>query len=235
MIRYASESGINTHMYSNLLMLNNGVKIQALVSSGLDRLTVSIDGVTQQTYEKYRVGGDLDSLFNIVSELVEAKRRSCNPSLKIVGQMVFTRQNEHEIDLFKQRALSLGLDYVVLKTASLGLTKRVGDHMIDSEVVKSFLPSLKEFRRYKNTEQNIRNGCSWLYKECAIYWNGDVTTCCHDPSGVNMMGNVFDEGSLWSVWNGSKYRLLRQQVNDDIRLAEPLCSNCPDRVVIGES
>jgi len=106
MIRYASEAGIYTHMHSNLPMLNSSTKIMALVNSRLDRLTVSIDGVTQQTYEKYRIGGDLDLLFNNISKLIEAKRKSDNQNLKIVGQMVVARQNEHEVELFKQKAES---------------------------------------------------------------------------------------------------------------------------------
>ncbi|MBU0499765.1 MAG: radical SAM protein [Gammaproteobacteria bacterium] len=229
MIRYAAEKGLHTHVYSNLLMLNTEEKMDELISSGLNRLTVSIDGATQETYEKYRIGGNIDVLFDVLGKIIERKKVHNINSMEIVGQMLVTKQNEHEVHLMKKRTQALGLDRIITKTANLALTKPMENSSIDPLLTSNFYPTRNEFQRYRANSAILRNGCSWLYKECVIFWNGDVTTCCHDPSGINILGNVFSSGSVWSVWNGDNYKKLRKQVNHDISSAHPLCSQCPDR------
>jgi len=59
MIRYASERKISVQLSSNLNYFNEEMAEQA-VASGLTRLLVSVDGATQETYEKYRCGGRLE-------------------------------------------------------------------------------------------------------------------------------------------------------------------------------
>jgi MoaA/NifB/PqqE/SkfB family radical SAM enzyme len=100
--------------------------------------------------------------------------------------------------------------------------------------VNRFFPETSLFRRYavKEDGQMMKNGCAWLYKRAFIMWNGDVTTCCYDPRGINIMGNVFEAGSFANVWNGRRFQKLRKTVNNDITKAKPLCSICPDRVCV---
>ncbi len=47
-----------------------------LVNSGLDRMVLSIDGTTQETYERYRRNGNLELVFENVRKLVAARKRS---------------------------------------------------------------------------------------------------------------------------------------------------------------
>jgi MoaA/NifB/PqqE/SkfB family radical SAM enzyme len=48
---------------------------ERLLLSGLDMLSVSIDGVTQETYEKYRRGGNLEKVIDNLKLLIDKKRR----------------------------------------------------------------------------------------------------------------------------------------------------------------
>ena len=48
---------------------------EAVVRSGLDTMIVSLDGVTQDVYEQYRVAGRLDRVLDNLRLLVETKRR----------------------------------------------------------------------------------------------------------------------------------------------------------------
>ncbi len=47
-----------------------------IVDSGLDHLVCSLDGATQETYEKYRVGGDLGAALDRAREIVGLKKES---------------------------------------------------------------------------------------------------------------------------------------------------------------
>jgi len=50
-------------------------QVEGLATSGLDKLIVSVDGATQQVYEKYRVGGDIEKVFTNMERLVKAIKR----------------------------------------------------------------------------------------------------------------------------------------------------------------
>ena len=62
MVRYARKNRIGTTISSNLNLVNRGEEfLEEVVESGLDHLTVSIDGTTQDVYEAYRKGGRLEA------------------------------------------------------------------------------------------------------------------------------------------------------------------------------
>src|SRR4051812_31146481 len=58
MVNYASSKKIYTATSTNAHYLNDE-NARKTVESGLDRLIISIDGTTQETYEQYRIGGEL--------------------------------------------------------------------------------------------------------------------------------------------------------------------------------
>ncbi len=58
LVKYASERSIYTSTSTNAHFLNEE-NAQKTIQSGLDRLIISIDGTTQETYQAYRQGGKL--------------------------------------------------------------------------------------------------------------------------------------------------------------------------------
>ena len=88
------------------------IDIDALVESGLQYMILSIDGATQENYEKYRKGGRLDLVLENAEKLVEAKRRLGAYVPFAVWQFLVFEHNQHEIELAKQRAEELGLNAV---------------------------------------------------------------------------------------------------------------------------
>ena len=234
MLTYAVKAGLYDHMHSNTILIDTPEKVEGLIASGLHRLTTSIDGSTQEVYEKYRVGGDLGVALNNLKAIVDEKRKqgALNPSIEC--QVVITKQNEHQVEEIRQIAEEIGVDRFRGKTANLTLAREEGDAGIDPKMVQRYFPNTGIFRRYSVNDQGqtMQNGCAWLYKRAFIMWNGDVTTCCYDPRGINNMGNVFEAGSFDAVWNGRRFQKLRKTVNSDITKAKPLCSICPDRVCV---
>ena len=234
MLAYAVDAGLFVHMHSNTILIDTQEKVEGLIASGLHRLTTSIDGSTQEVYEKYRVGGDLETALNNLQAIVDEKQKqgALNPSIEC--QVVITKQNEHQVEEVRQIAEKIGVDRFSGKSANLTLARPNGKAGVDSSLVKRFFPDTGLFQRYSVNEQGqtMHNGCAWLYKRAFIMWNGDVTTCCYDPRGVNNMGNVFEAGSFDAVWNDRRFQKLRKTVNNDITKAKPLCSICPDRVCV---
>ena len=75
MVSYASGKGIYTATSTNAHFLSEE-KARETIKSGLDRLIISIDGTSQETYESYRIGGQLERLDPCPAHnlLLEAKR-----------------------------------------------------------------------------------------------------------------------------------------------------------------
>ena len=51
------------------------INFEQLVKSKLNMLTISLDGMTQDTYQKYRRNGDVALVLNNIKELVAEKKR----------------------------------------------------------------------------------------------------------------------------------------------------------------
>ena len=71
MIRYISQKSHKIRTITTVnLNATNDEQIKGLLTSSLDALHVSIDGVTQEVYEKYRVGGNLETVLNNLKKLI---------------------------------------------------------------------------------------------------------------------------------------------------------------------
>jgi len=112
MVKYASDRGLFT-----LVSTNGNIDYEAeeIVKSGLDSMIVSLDGTTQETYNKYRVNGKLNTVIKGVKEIVAAKKKlkRSNPLLR--WQFLVMKHNEHEIEEIKLLAKELEVDNLELR------------------------------------------------------------------------------------------------------------------------
>jgi pyruvate-formate lyase-activating enzyme len=89
---------------------------EAYVMSGLDFMTLSIDGASQGVYEKYRRKGDLEQVFRNIRSLVEARSRLGRGTPIISWQFLAFEHNAHEIETAIGMARELGIDEMAVKT-----------------------------------------------------------------------------------------------------------------------
>lgn len=83
MIKLAHSYGIITFMSTNAQFEPGDVDVPALVASGLDMLIISMDGTRQETYEKFRAGGQIERLKRFARAVIEEKKRAGNKDLII--------------------------------------------------------------------------------------------------------------------------------------------------------
>ena len=108
-----------TYLMRTMLSTNIGVKrfdADAYVNSGLDYMTVSIDGATQSTYEKYRRKGDIETVYKNVRSLTEAKKRLGRRTPTVSWQYLAFEHNEHEIDDAIKLGQQLEVDQLIVAT-----------------------------------------------------------------------------------------------------------------------
>jgi radical SAM protein with 4Fe4S-binding SPASM domain len=224
MIRYSRNRGLYA------LTCTNGdmVDPEALYESGINTVSFQIGGVTQETHSRYRVNSNLARVLDNVSKYVEIIRlrgRKAGENQVELGFIVM-RHNEAEIQEFLSLAEKMGVD-----------RKNVICPCVRSpDQARELLPASDKYWIYQRNrfEQEgclfpIKrfpvNSCPWLYYSITIQVNGNVVSCCRDPHGHHIMGNLLEEG-LDDVWNGPQYRQFRKAVVAD-QAGVSICSLCP--------
>src|SRR5215469_11361384 len=96
MVSYAAKKGIYTATSTNAHYLNPDVA-QKTVESGLDRLIISIDGTTQETYSSYRVGGRLDKVLEGAKNVIEWRKKLKSKTPYLIFQFLVVKANEHQV------------------------------------------------------------------------------------------------------------------------------------------
>ena len=107
MIRYAS-SFTRTNISTNGMSLTEELA-EALITSGLSALLVSIDGLSQEVYGRYRVGGSVQKALASLELLQRLNQKHGSP-VTITPQFVVFKHNQHEMGAFQEHCRSLGLE-----------------------------------------------------------------------------------------------------------------------------
>jgi radical SAM superfamily enzyme YgiQ (UPF0313 family)/MoaA/NifB/PqqE/SkfB family radical SAM enzyme len=213
MIKYAKKHSIDTTVSSNFNNFDE-ISAEAIILSGLDKLIVSIDGASRETYSKYRSGGDFDKVMNNLKLLLRKKRelKAANPY--IIWQFLVFRHNEHEIEDAKRMAGDLGVDSVGITKAFIGNREWIPlneeySHYSKKEEIKGEFTS-----QYFKPLQN--NMCNWPWEAIVINSNGSVSPCCSVEDEIDDFGDIFKSPFL-EIWNGDKYRQARRSIKNKNR------------------
>lgn len=224
MVAQATEEGIYTATSSNAHFLNPDV-CEKTVKAGLKRLIISIDGVDQNTFEKYRVGGDLNKVLQGTENIINAKKKLKADFPKVVWQFIVFRHNESQLPQIKKLAKEFGVDKLAIKTAQI----------YDFDNADQWLPA-SELSRYKRKGDAVElksaamKHCGRLWSNPVITWDGTMVPCCFDKDAVHAMGNL-NEQSVKSIWKGRKFNEFRKKLTEGRGNIE-ICRNCSEGVKV---
>lgn len=221
-VRYAHARKMYTATSTNAHYLTDDIA-QKTVESGLDRLIISIDGTTQETYQQYRIGGSLDKVLEGARNMVKWKQKLKSQTPHLIFQMVVLSTNEHQIDELDMLAKEIGVDEVKLKTAQV----------YNYENGNTLLPLQEKYSRYKRNENSkyqlknkMLNQCWRLWSGAVITWDGNVVPCCFDKDAQHKMGTLATSG-FNEVWRNSAYVNFRNALLKS-RSEIEICTNCSE-------
>jgi len=222
MIKYSSTKKIYTATSTNAHYLDDDTE-RKTVESGLDRLIISIDGTTQETYQQYRIGGSLNKVLTGAKNIVTWKKKLNSTRPYLVFQFLVVHPNEHQIEDAKQLAKEIGVDKIVFKTAQI----------MDYQNGNALMPQNEKYSRYKkniNGEYKIKNRmlnhCWRLWHSSVITWDGNALPCCFDKDAKHTLGNL-KETTFSSIWKSERYTIFRQSVLKS-RKEIDICTNCTE-------
>ncbi len=193
------------------------------IASGLDRLIISIDGTTQDTYQSYRVGGKLERVLSGTKEIIKWKKKLGSSTPHVIFQFLVVKPNEHQVTEVEQLAAQLGVDQVALKTAQI----------YDYEQGSDLIPENEKYSRYKRNKDGgfslknqLFNHCWRMWHSCVMTWDGQIVPCCFDKDAHHPMGSMKGE-QFKDLWHGQKYRKFRSDLTR-ARSQIDICSNCTE-------
>ena len=223
LVRYAHSKNMLTSTSTNAQLINSETA-KKIVESGLDRLIISIDGATQETYEAYRVGGRLDKAIEAVENLIKWKKVLKSPSPFIEIQFLVLKTNEHQLKEMKLLARKLKADKLTFKSAQL----------YDFENGNPFLPNNKRYSRYEQKPDGryyiknpLRNRCRRMWYGAVVTTRGDVLPCCFDKDSSFVFGNLKDKSFLECL-NGIPAAEFKEAIRKNRRQFE-MCRNCTEK------
>ncbi|MBN2067467.1 MAG: SPASM domain-containing protein [Candidatus Diapherotrites archaeon] len=229
MIGYAHKKRIRTSVNTNLNVALSESDAEKLVKSGLDVLYISMDGITQKTYEKYRVGGNLQTVWDNIA-LVSGKKKELGlKKPRIFWQFLVSRFNEHELPELQAVKERLGVDELVIGFLRSDMGKEIFTPDREKvESLKKWLPKNESLSRYdyKEKKRKLQKGfCHFLWFVSVVNWNGSVSPCCASYNEKLDFGNAFKEG-FKTVWNNEKYVAARKAVASRKPESKTVCDNC---------
>ncbi len=222
-VKTANKNNLLTSTSTNAQLIDKQMA-KSLVESKLDRIIISIDGTTQETYETYRVGGKLDKAIQAVKDIVYWKRELKKPHPFVEIQFLVLKSNEHQISAIKKMKKELSADKLTLKSAQL----------YDFEQGNPQLTTIKKYARYKlekdgkyHIKSRQKNHCERLWKGAVINSKGELLPCCFDKDSSFVFGNLNKE-TLLKSWHSPQSYQFRKKLLANRKQFE-MCRNCTEK------
>ena len=222
LVNYAATKGIYTATSTNAHFLDSEAARET-VECGLDRLIISIDGTTQETYQSYRIGGNLEKVLEGTRNIITWKEKLGSKKPHTIFQFLVTKPNQHQIKELDALKTEYGVDQIVFKTAQI----------YDFENGSPLIPTIDKYSRYHQNadgtyqiKNSLLNHCWKMWHSCVITWDGKMVPCCFDKDATHVMGDL-GKNSFKEIWKGEAYQQFRATLmksRDEI----DMCRNCTE-------
>lgn len=237
MIEYAVSKGIEVKLSTNLSMTLSEQELEAIAKTNLQKIYVSANGASKETYAKYHIGGDFDNVMKNIKNLRAKTTEFNNRFTEIIWLFHVFSHNEHEIEKAKEIANELGVKLSINK-----MRTDMGKEVFETpeEAIKrdrKWLPENPEYNIFNTENKSAKKEfrCNLLWKETVINWDGSILPCCFIYSEKYSFGNILKD-SFKDIWNNEKYVSARKEVKsnkhtDQMNLSESnsdqtVCHTC---------
>lgn len=204
-VKYAKD----TKAAETLSVTTNGTLLnqelaEKLIEAGLDEVSISIDAVNPNTYEKIKGRPLYKTVERSIEDLVRINKISPHISVRFIRM----RENQNEEQEFYRKWTPI--------------TRVIGSHCWD------WGGSVKDLS--VNGVKTLGLPCELLWRSMAINWDGHVSICCVDWDCQGIIGDV-REKSLYDIWHGSALGKIRK-IHLDLKASTlPVCADCTYRDV----
>lgn len=231
MIRYAYDRNIKVIISTNFSFAKPHEFFEDVVTSGLERLVISLDGASQESYSRYRIGGNYNLVMANIKKLIETKKKLCSKKPEIIWQFLVNKFNEPDIPAAQKLARDLK---ITLDLRPLDLDDELPDVKLDTTLEERkthWLPANKKYtaeRYHSEFHYPLYPGvCKDLFSRMVVTVDGKVMPCCLLWDTSSIFGDLLTQ-SFDDIWYNRKYldarsRFLKNDFNPQV---QSICLRC---------
>lgn len=225
MIRYAQQSNIYISISTNGHFITEK-NVDFVLNNAPDKLIYSVDGLDEESYQQYRVGGTFAQADIGLRTLIKRRTELRMKKPFVEFQFIVMKQNENQIESVEKYCKERGVDRIAFKSMQIS----------SFENAVKFLPADQKYSRYildKNSyriKNKLKDHCFALWRTSVITWDGNVVPCCFDKDAKFTLGTL-NGRSFEEIWNSDKYNEFRRGVLNN-RKGLDMCSNCTEGMKI---
>lgn len=238
MVDYVKSKGIYLELYDSFFLINEKFA-GSLVNSGIDRMIVSIEGATAETYEKIRKGAKFNRSIENIKNIIKLKKEKKAHYPEVTFHYIVTKENAKEaIDFVDLVHKIMGQEDTSIYFSSIlhpfpeieKMVIAVPDNLVAEINLKCKQLGIKvAWNRNVPTEKEPISKCNeWTMP--FIFVDGTVVPCCagnesnkRDYQRKTELGNIF-KTPFKEIWEGPKYQKLREMVHEG--KTPPACRYC---------
>jgi len=210
MIKIAKQEGVcnrvDTTTNASLLTPEKG---EQLVEAGLDRINISIEGISDEQYKNF---SDVKLEFTSILENVKhfySIRNQCDMLVKINGDTLSEDEKKLFLDIFGNYCDKIYIEHVMGCWPNFefdGIEINQNHGIYGNEIVE-------------------RTVCPYPFYSIAINSDGLVSLCFLDWSRKLVIGDCRFE-SIYEIWHGEKLNKYRKLFLQGKRKQHPICGDC---------
>jgi len=210
MVKYAKKNPniLRVDTTTNASLLNPERNLE-IVEAGLDRINISVEGVTENQYKdfsKYNI--DFDKYVENIAHFYKHKGR-CEVFIKINGDILSEHERNRFVDIFGDIADRINIEHVMscwpeFEVRGVDVNKDFGIH------------------GQKIKEVQV---CPYVFYSFSINSNGSASLCFLDWSRKLIIGNAKIQ-SIKDIWNGKQIHEYQKMFLMKKRKEHYLCKDC---------
>ncbi|CAK0775959.1 Radical SAM core domain-containing protein [Gammaproteobacteria bacterium] len=213
-VEYAKQKNLYIMLSTNATAMTPAYN-RRLIEAGIDYVTVAVDGLTQETYGRYRRGGNYEKVMANVRDLLSQRQSLKAQSPFVEWQFIVFRHNEHEVEEAEGMAYAIGIDKFTPLPA-----------YVEDEV---WSPQGAKYRTEIYNPERIMD-CERPWSHLNIRADGGVASCCYEFFKKDDFGDLRTH-RFAEVWNNELFqtsrRLIAQRRRGPTLEASPIiCHDC---------
>jgi len=211
MVRYAKDSGCCNRVdtTSNAALLNHDLSLE-IIDAGLDRINISIEGMTNEQYMEF--SGAKVNFKKLVDEIAffyEHSRNKCEMIVKINGDTITEEQKQEFLTTFGDIADGVFIESIMDCWPTFELEK----------------VEVNETRGIYAQEIKEVSVCPYVFYSIAVNSDGTVSLCFLDWHRKLVIGDSKVQ-SLKDIWTGEAMKNYQKMFLRKARKTHPICADC---------
>lgn len=228
MLEYIKKQDIYVEIFDTFYFVNENTA-RHLLELGVDRIIISFDAATKDTYEKIRVNSNFERVVENIRTMFRLKKEMKEDISEIHFHFIISKPNLHEVTKYIDfvNELRQGEETYIMFTPLLHAYEEINDIVVDvpKEIIEETFYKARAVgisigwnqNAEKEKRDDISQCTSWIMP--FIFSSGEVIPCCvGNEANKRSFQKKFSFGNIYKqkfkdIWNSKMYKEFREKIH----------------------